>query len=451
MKKIDYPWSLELLVLVVPFGIGGAIGYFYEVLFPMLALVASFVVILYLLQYHLITINFSANAKTFLSSNYLTPIGRVLYATMEEQNDEIESLVLEVERLTLRAEKRKDKIASAVRGFRDSLSALPDAIVALDRNNRIEWWNKAATELLGLSASSDQGKRIEVIISSREFQEFTRLVTSNQQLEVQSPITSDKILSIQITQYGDGQRLLQARDVTLVRQLESVRQDFVANASHELRTPLTVIHGYLESLIDSSVKDQVQLTTVLNQMYQQTTRIKGIVEDMLTLSHLEQETERPTQPVDVDRVLEQVKNEAEALSGEKNHQISVDAESAYVIEWSVEEIRSVLSNLTVNAVRYTPPGGDIKIRWWVEDKGAYFSVEDTGIGIDPSHISRITERFYRVDVARSRESGGTGLGLAIVKHVLARMQGDLMVHSTLGSGSTFTCYFPIHLIQRRVA
>ena len=150
-------------MLVVPFGIGGAIGYFNEVLFPMLALVASFVVILYLLQYHLITINFSANAKTFLSSNYLTPIGRVLYATMKEQNDEIESLVLEVERLTLRAEKRKDKIASAVRGFRDSLSALPDAIVALDRNNRIEWWNKAATELLGLSASSDQGKRLSLI------------------------------------------------------------------------------------------------------------------------------------------------------------------------------------------------------------------------------------------------------------------------------------------------
>ena len=442
MKKIDYPWSLELLVLVVPFGIGGAIGYFYEVLFPMLALVASFVVILYLLQYHLIAINFSANTKNFLSSYFLTPIGRVLYATMKEQNDETESLMLEVERLKLRAEKRKDKMASAVRGFRDSLSALPDAIVALDRNNRIEWWNKAATELLGLSASSDQGKRIEVIISSREFQEFTRLVTSNQQLEVQSPITSDKILSIQITQYGDGQRLLQARDVTLVRQLESVRQDFVANASHELRTPLTVIHGYLESLIDSSVKDQVQLTTVLNQMYQQTTRIKGIVEDMLTLSHLEQQISPPTQPVDVDRLLEQVRNEAEVLSGEKRHQISLDVESGYVIEWSLEEVRSLLSNLTVNAVRYTPAGGLITLRWWVETRGAYFVVEDTGIGIDESHISRITERFYRVDVARSRESGGTGLGLAIVKHLIGLHGGTVRAENRDGGGTRFVIAIP---------
>ena len=266
-----------------------------------------------------------------------------------------------------------------------------------------------------------------------------------------SPVSPDKLLSIRITPYGNEQRLLQAREGTLIRQLESVRQDFVANASHELRTPLTVIHGYLESLIDRSVTDQGQLTAVLSQMYQQTTRIKGIVEDMLTLSHLEQQISPPTQPVDVDRLLEQVRNEAEVLSGEKRHQISLDVESGYVIEWSLEEVRSLLSNLTVNAVRYTPAGGLITLRWWVETRGAYFVVEDTGIGIDESHISRITERFYRVDVARSRESGGTGLGLAIVKHVLVRMQGDLTVNSVLGSGSTFTCYLPGSLVHRRAA
>ena len=442
---------LELMVLAIPLGSITTVAIITDIPLLIVVTLVGCITLLYSLQYFLILKRLSGDKAITTGSWLFTPFGQALLDGICKQKAQRKNLESDIERLKNQGLKRKKKLVSAVRGLRESLSALPDAIVALDRNNRIEWWNKAAIELLNLSSSLDQGKRIEVIIDARGFREFVALPISDEQLDVPSPVSPDKLLSIRITPYGNEQRLLQARDVTLIRQLESVRQDFVANASHELRTPLTVIHGYLESLIDRSVTDQGQLTAVLSQMYQQTTRIKGIVEDMLTLSHLEQQISPPTQPVDVDRLLEQVRNEAEVLSGEKCHQISLDVESGYVIEWSLEEVRSLLSNLTVNAVRYTPAGGLITLRWWVETRGAYFVVEDTGIGIDESHISRITERFYRVDVARSRESGGTGLGLAIVKHVLVRMQGDLTVNSVLGSGSTFTCYLPGSLVHRRAA
>ena len=250
---------LELMVLAIPLGSITTVAIITDI--PLLIVVAlvGCITLLYSLQYFLILKRLSGDKAITTGSWLFTPFGQALLDGICKQKAQRKNLESDIERLKNQGLKRKKKMVSAVRGLRDSLSALPDAIVALDRNNRIEWWNKAAIELLNLSSSLDQGKRIEVIIDARGFREFVALPISDEQLDVPSPVSPDKLLSICITPYGNEQRLLQAREVTLIRQLESVRQDFVANASHELRTPLTVIHGYLESLIDRSVTAQGQL------------------------------------------------------------------------------------------------------------------------------------------------------------------------------------------------
>ena len=405
---------------------------------------------LYLLQWYRVLLKSEESPPIHQSLGFvLTPLARHFAWTLESSRQEASELSAEAGRLKIRAANRKNKRAALVRDFRDSLSALPDAIIALDRNNRIEWWNKAAGELVGLSSSIDQRKRIEVFFPSSEFREYIAQDDLNEPIEIKAPASPEKLLSIRITPYGDNQRLFRAEDVTLVKQLESVRQDFVANASHELRTPLTVVHGYLETLIDQKVSNPEQVRNAMEQMYQQTTRIKGIVEDMLTLAHLERGETAPKENVEIEDLVFRIRSEAISLSGEKEHAISANVDPGYFLIWNPEEIHSLFSNLVINAVKYTPPGGEITLDWSSSSNGARFSVRDTGIGIEKSHISRLTERFYRVDVARSRESGGTGLGLAIVKHVLGRMGGDLDITSEPGVGSCFICHFPAELVQRR--
>ena len=223
------------------------------------------------------------------------------------------------------------------RGLRKPLYALPDPLVVLDQKNRIEWWNRTAEDMLGLSAEDDE-KRIEVIIGSEEFRIYTSEFSGKGTIDIVSPTEGSTMLSVQITSFGDGQKLLQARDVTRIRQLEKVRQDFVANASHELRTPLTVVHGYLESLMDNKIEEEALLSSLLNRMYQQTTRIKGIVEDMLTLSRLEQESDSDYQSVDMFALLEGMRQEATILSGEKCHSITLHVEPGYVLKLSLIHI-----------------------------------------------------------------------------------------------------------------
>ncbi len=340
---------------------------------------------------------------------------------------------------------------TSLQAFRDSLSALPDALIALDRNNRIEWWNNAATELFSLSHSLDKNKRIEVVINNERFRTYAANLAPNRAIEIRSPTAADKLLSVQMVRYGEGKKLLQAKDQTHLRQLEQIRQDFIANTSHELRTPLTVVHGYIETLMDHPHADETStLADTLTAMYRQTSRIKNIVEDMLTLSRLEQDARGPSEMVDMVRLLNSARDEATMLSGDQGHKVSIEAQTGFLLLGNQEEIRSLVANLVSNAIRYTTAGGEIALRWWIDDNGAYFTVTDTGIGIAPSQISRITERFYRVDTARSRETGGTGLGLAIVKHVLTRMGGELSIASAPGTGSTFTCLFP-RLSVRRIS
>ncbi len=231
-----------------------------------------------------------------------------------------------------------------------------------------------------------------------------------------------------------------------IQHLERMRQDFVANVSHELRTPLTVIHGYLELLLDSSGnKNPKQLKTIFEEMNQQTTRMENLVENLLLLSRLEneQDTLKDAKAVDVKKILSSIVQEAKQLSGKSEHKIQLSADPTLKLRGIEDELRSLFSNIIFNAIKYTPAHGSINIEWFEKNHKAYFVVRDTGIGIAAKDIPRLTERFYRVDKARSRASGGTGLGLAIAKHVLMRHQGEFEIKSSLGKGSTFSCVFPI--------
>jgi two-component system phosphate regulon sensor histidine kinase PhoR len=239
------------------------------------------------------------------------------------------------------------------------------------------------------------------------------------------------------------------RDVTRIHQLEQMRKDFVANDSHELRTPLTVICGYLETLLDNVDEVNPRWVRALQQMQQQGGRMQTLLNDLLLLAKLEA-TDYPSdnQPIDVPSLLQSIKNDAQALSGSKNQQITLDVESDVSLKGSEAELRSAFSNLIFNAVKYTPAEGKIRVRWWADGRGAHLSVQDSGIGIDSKHIPRLTERFYRVDSSRASNTGGTGLGLAIVKHVLLRHRGTLEINSVPGKGSVFICNFaPIQVTK----
>ena len=231
---------------------------------------------------------------------------------------------------------------------------------------------------------------------------------------------------------------------THIKHLERVRSDFIANVSHELRTPLTVIHGYLEALLKENVDDKTQLGKIFSQMYQHSIRMERIIDDLLLLSRLENEDHQleVNCQIDIAHMLELLYADAKIISSNKNQTITLKTNKNVFLEGSEEEIKSLFSNLITNAIKYTPNQGKIKIEWHTKNGNGIFKVSDNGIGISKDHIPRITERFYRVDKGRSRESGGTGLGLAIAKHVLAHHHGNLLIESKLGKGSIFTCVFP---------
>jgi two-component system phosphate regulon sensor histidine kinase PhoR len=247
-----------------------------------------------------------------------------------------------------------------------------------------------------------------------------------------------------LIRYASDRSLLIARDVSQLMRLEQVRRDFVANVSHELRTPLTVVHGYLD-LIEPEQMQEYE--PILRELRNQSRRMTQIVEDLLTLSRLEAQIEIPSERVVMRPLIEALRREAVALS-QGQHTVSVEIRSPHDLRGSVKDLHSAFSNLVSNAVRYTPPGGRITLRWESDANGGRLSVIDTGQGIPAQHLPRLTERFYRVSTSRSRETGGTGLGLSIVKHVLQLHQARLEITSELGAGSVFSCVFgPERLLE----
>lgn len=352
-------------------------------------------------------------------------------------------LMQRVDELSGRGQKRKRKLGRMLSGFLESTGALPDATLVLNDEGRLDWWNSVAAEFLGLDRKRDKGALIDDLIADPVFLNYLHGGHYNRPLQMPAPVNANISLEVRVVPYGKGKRLLQARDITRLHQLEIVRRDFVANVSHEIRTPLTVVHGYIETMLESSETFLGPWKRILGQMQVQTLRMQRIVDDLLLLSRLETRSGNEGQGVvGVYPLLRGIAEGARQLSGDDGHQVSLDGDERLRLIGNSHELESAFANLVYNAIRYTPAGGEVKIRWWLSGSGPCFSVTDSGIGISPEHIPRLTERFYRVDVGRSRESGGTGLGLAIVKHVLTRHNGKLEVESEPGRGSVFICRFP---------
>jgi two-component system phosphate regulon sensor histidine kinase PhoR len=330
-------------------------------------------------------------------------------------------------------------LVEMLRTYRAAAAALPDAVVVVDRNSqRVQWFNEAARGLLGLRHPGDLGVPVVQRLQPLPLAHWLAAGRNAEpMLDAPSPIDPNLRLSLRLIPYSDDYWLLIARDVSKLLRLEQVRRDFVANVSHELRTPLTVVHGYLDMLDPDDFPDSGPM---LAEMRKQSQRMAQLVEDLLTLSRLESQEELGEEHVAMAPMLATLKREAEAHSQGK-HAIEVVDEAQCDLLGSNKELHSAFSNLVTNAIRYTPAGGRVAVRFAREGDGVVLAVRDTGYGIPAHHIPRLTERFYRVSSSRSRESGGTGLGLSIVKHILGLHQARLDIESEVGRGSTFSCHF----------
>ncbi len=325
--------------------------------------------------------------------------------------------------------------------FRRTISALPEGIVLVDAALHIEWCNPVAENHLGISLRGDQGLRLTNLVRDPAFVAYLTSGRFDAPLTFSPLAAPGLLLAVMVVAVEATRSIVVTRDVTQSERLDAMRRDFVANVSHELRTPLTVVNGFLETLLDAGAVADATHLRHLHLMHEQALRMQRLVEDLLTLSRLES-SENPVaeEPFDAQPLMQDLAAEARALS-KGRHTLEFSAPPLTLIG-SRDELRSALGNLVSNAIRYTPESGRIVVRWVVDEQGVRFEVQDSGIGIAPEHIPRLTERFYRIDKSRSRETGGTGLGLAIVKHVLLRHGGHLEVRSEIGQGSTFVAWLP---------
>lgn len=345
------------------------------------------------------------------------------------------------------------RLENLVNQYEASTAALPDATVVLDQQGHIAWFNEAAVTLLGFRSPQDLRQRVVNLIRNPAFSAYLQSGHYEQDIEISSALHPGSLLSVRVIPYSENQRLLIARDVSQQQRLEQMRRDFVANASHELRTPLTVLRGYLDMMAEeATTKGALQeWTNPLGDMVRQATRMANIIEDLLKLARIEANSGPARhEVVGVPAMLHKLAEEARSVDGGA-HDWEVDIEPGLEMLAHPSELLSIFSNLVHNALQYTPQGGDIKVRWKSDPTGLHFSVQDSGIGIERRHISRLTERFYRVDPSRYSRTGGTGLGLAIVKHALEHHEGKLEIASEINVGSTFTCSFPLDRARRRSA
>lgn len=344
-------------------------------------------------------------------------------------------------KMTRKHKKEREQHSAALSQMEQATSALPEGVVILDESDRIEWCNTLAEQHFGLDSVRDIGQQITYLARQPEFVKYLAKREFIEPLILWGARQDDLILSIKLISYGKSKRLLISSDITQRERIETMRRDFVANVSHELRTPLTVVNGFVETMHDMPHLENDMARRALNLMGDQTIRMESLVNDLLTLSRLEND-QNPVreEEVNVEALLQEILAEGEALSQGK-HRIQLQLDSHEKLLASSDELRSAFLNLLTNAIRYTPEGGEIQMKWESQADGVVYSVCDSGIGIAPHHIPRLTERFYRVDRSRSRETGGTGLGLAIVKHIAMRHHAHLNVVSEEGKGSTFSLVF----------
>ncbi|BAO45414.1 phosphate regulon sensor histidine kinase PhoR [Thiolapillus brandeum] len=346
-------------------------------------------------------------------------------------------------KISQRGRQRKKRLSRLLHRFYDTLEAMPDAAVILKEDLRVQWFNVAAMELLGLEFDDRRKQKpIAALIEYAPFADWVQNGASDSSLEMPSPADASRLLHLRLVSFGDQQSLLLAHDVTELKRVEAVRKDFIADVSHELRTPLTVVVGYLEMLSEEKLPEDIHQALISSR--RQAERMQSIVADLLMLSRLEMEEDQAgeIEIVPVPDLLANLVEDARQLSGAAGHSLTLHVDESLGIRGNERQLSSAFGNLIFNAVRHTPAGTPIDIFWGREGEGARLVVADRGPGIAPEHLQRLTERFYRVDKSRSRERGGTGLGLSIVRHVLRRHDARIEITSVAGEGSRFNCLFP---------
>ncbi len=347
---------------------------------------------------------------------------------------------------------RHDSLLVSLERFRSASQALPDGVIYLDSAGRIEWINQKAEQHFGLNHASDIGRSLLGLVRHPELQRYLENTPRVEPLLIPSPRRPMKRLMIQRVPFAEDRKMLVSRDVTQIEKLETMRRDFIANVSHELRTPLTVVGGFVETVMDGlDDLPREDILRYLDLSLQQSVRMQRLIEDLLALSALETGAPPPHEErVPALELVRAIFREVELLSAGRHelHLATEEQDECDLILGSQKELHSAFTNLASNAVRYTPAGKHIEIIWRHTKSGAEFAVRDSGLGIDKAHLNRLTERFFRVDRGRSRETGGTGLGLAIVKHIVSRHQAELKIDSELGVGSEFSIFFPATRLRR---
>jgi two-component system phosphate regulon sensor histidine kinase PhoR len=358
-----------------------------------------------------------------------------------------ESLFNGIYRLQQRQRKKRKELTNLIRRFRNGAESLPDAVVVFRSEGNIVWCNKLAQHLLGFRWPDDSGQPISNLIRTPDFIKYLNKQDFSEPLEMRSPLNVERMLELRIVPYTEGEHLMVVRDVSQLKQLEGMRRNFFANVSHELRTPMTVLQGYLEMTEDPDMVVGPMWTKAHGVMTEQLNRMNSLVNQLLTLSKIEAAPMHELEDVvNVPAMLDVLEKEAASLSGDQQHKLNFDIDNSLRVLGDEDQLRSAISNLVYNAVKYTPAGADVRVRWYQTAQGACLEVEDGGEGIEPQHLHRLTERFYRVDKARSRDTGGSGLGLAIVKHALTHHDSHLEIQSEVGVGSKFSFVLPPRLV-----
>ncbi|HHG3580778.1 TPA: phosphate regulon sensor histidine kinase PhoR [Vibrio parahaemolyticus] len=360
-----------------------------------------------------------------------------------------ESLFNGLYRLQQRQRRKRKELTNLIRRFRNGAESLPDAVVVFRAEGNIVWCNRLAQHLLGFHWPEDSGQPISNLIRTPDFIKYLNKKDFSEPLEMRSPLNVERMLELRIVPYTKGEHLMVVRDVSQLKQLEGMRRNFFANVSHELRTPMTVLQGYLEMTEDPDMIVGPMWTKAHGVMTEQLNRMNSLVNQLLTLSKIEAAPMHELEDVvNVPAMLEVLEKEAISLSGDDQHKLKFDVDTSLRVLGDDDQLRSAISNLVYNAVKYTPPGANIHVRWYQTAQGACLEVEDSGDGIEPQHLHRLTERFYRVDKARSRDTGGSGLGLAIVKHALSHHDSHLEIQSEVGVGSKFSFVLPSRLVVK---
>jgi len=347
-------------------------------------------------------------------------------------------------RLQKQERRASSYLANIIDKAQESSAALEMAVVMINKQGNLDWWNFAAEKLLGLQHPKDRNQSVTNLIRNPSFAEYFHSESYDETLKIEAPGESNKILEFQIALFGENERLMIVRDITQLHRLESMRKDFVGNVSHELGTPITVIKGYLEAMLDNLDELDAKWHKPMQQMQQHSMRMENIVRDLLVLSSLETKGLTKTQDaIELPSFFSEIENDTQQMFKDKAHTFELVCPPSLVIVGKRSELYSAISNLVVNAAKYTPAGGHIILSAEIGADSLNIAVADNGIGIESHHLPRLTERFYRIDESRSSDTGGTGLGLAIVKHILARHEAELEIQSKYGEGSCFICKLPL--------